>query len=61
MASEKGGLAGVHMGKDAQNDLLVNISIRFSYNSKIHIYCSTDGEKKNLVFWLYSTESLFSF
>ena len=44
----KGGLAGVHMGKDAQNDLFMRCFHPLLLQSKIHFYCSTDGKKRKV-------------
>ena len=45
----KGGLARVHMGQNAQNDMLVNSFHPLLLQFKIHVYCSTDGEKRKVL------------
>ena len=44
----KGGLARVHMGQNAQNDMLVNSFHPLLLQFKIHVYCSTDGGKRKV-------------
>ena len=45
----KGGLARVHMGQNAQNDMLVNSFHPLLLQFKIHVYCSTDGGKRKVL------------